>query len=1024
MRTLLDLLYQRTDAYANNLLYACQEGEGEPARHLSYEELTRRVCALGEHLVTCKLHRERALLFYPSGPDYIVAFLACLYAGIIPVPLYPPRKNQSVKRVLSVITDAQPSAVLTTEKIFRYAPALFKETGAASMQWIVTDTMPPPADFNWRPVHTSDTALAFLQYTSGSVGDPKGVMVTHRNLLQNQQMLFKMFGEMQSPVMVSWLPIFHDMGLILFMLQPIYAAGCLHLMSPADFLQKPYRWLKTISDQQADCSGAPNFAYELCIRRITPEQKATLDLRSWKVAQNAAEPVNAHTLERFYQAFRDCGFRREAFYPCYGLAEATLGVAGGKKEAGVRLYHANGQLLQQHTLKEIAATDPKAIPLVDCGMPVMQELLIVDPATQEPLKDETIGEIWINGTNVAQGYWNRPEQTAATFEAVLAGQPGKHYLRTGDLGFVKDGSVFITGRLKELIIIRGRNIYPQDVERIAENAHEALQPFAGAAFAVNADGTEQLVIVQELKRAFSRDPDVEAITSAIRQAVTDQLDVPVFAIWLIRTSSIPKTSSGKIQRLACRKAFLEQDEDTLLVLGKWQAAAEGTQEAVAATETRPVAMITDWLKKAIAQQCGISVNTIQAQDALDKFGLDSMAAAHITNALSEWMGIQVPPTVVYDYPDIQSLSQWLHQALYGSPLTIHAGVAAVQLPLAVPIAVVGIGCRFPEAHGPEAFWELLRTGKSAIQALPAGRWPGLSESAYKGYEFIRQGGFLENIDQFDAGHFGISAAEAAKMDPQQRFLLEVSWEALEDANIAPASLAGLPVGVFVGISANDYARLQQDPALLDAWYGTGNAASIAANRLSYFYDLRGPSMAVDTACSSSLVAVHHACNSLQRQECSVAMAAGVNIMAAPDLSLVFAKAGMLSPDAQCKTFDAAANGYVRGEGCGVVILKRLSDALRDGDRVYGVIKGSAVNQDGRTNGLTAPNGPAQEAVIRNALAAANVKPHQLSLVETHGTGTALGDPIEVNALLQVLSEGRTPDNPCYAGAVKTSRSRR
>ncbi len=346
-------------------------------------------------------------------------------------------------------------------------------------------------------------------------------------------------------------------------------------------------------------------------------------------------------------------------------------------------------------------------------------------------------------------------------------------------------------------------------------------------------------------------------------------------------------------------------------------------------------------------------------------------------------------------------------------------------PLGRSLAIIGLGCRFPGANNPEAFWQLLRDGKDAITEVPPERWdinafydPNLKSP---GKMNTRWGGFLEQVDLFDPHFFGISPREAERMDPQQRLLLEVSWEALENAGIAPEQLAGSQTGVFFGISNNDYSRLQsKTPADVDAYTVISNADSIAANRLSYVLDLRGPSLIVDTACSSSLVALHQAYQSLRLEECNMAIVGGVNLILSPELTISFSQARMMAADGRCKTFAADADGYVRGEGCGVVILKRLSDALRDNDNILALIRGSAINQDGRSNGLTAPNGPAQQAVIRQALKNAGVAPEEISYVETHGTGTALGDPIEVKSLKAVLQPGRSPDKPCVLGALKAN----
>ncbi len=345
-----------------------------------------------------------------------------------------------------------------------------------------------------------------------------------------------------------------------------------------------------------------------------------------------------------------------------------------------------------------------------------------------------------------------------------------------------------------------------------------------------------------------------------------------------------------------------------------------------------------------------------------------------------------------------------------------------------PIAIIGIGCRFPGgADNPEAFWHLLRDGVNAITEVPSDRW---DIDAYydpdpdaPGKMYTRYGGFLGQVDTFDPQFFGISPREAVSLDPQQRLLLEVSWEALENANQVPEQLFSSSTGVFIGICANDYSKvlsrgMTQTP--IDAYFGTGNALSVAAGRLSYTLGLTGPSMAVDTACSSSLVAVHLACQSLRSRECDLALVGGVNLLLAPEASINFSKARMMAADGRCKTFDAAADGYVRGEGCGVLVLKRLSAAVADADNILAVIRGSAVNQDGPSGGLTVPSGPSQQAVIRQALDNAGVKSSQVSYVEAHGTGTFLGDPIEVGALGAVFGKERPQDNRLVIGSVKTN----
>ena len=343
-----------------------------------------------------------------------------------------------------------------------------------------------------------------------------------------------------------------------------------------------------------------------------------------------------------------------------------------------------------------------------------------------------------------------------------------------------------------------------------------------------------------------------------------------------------------------------------------------------------------------------------------------------------------------------------------------------------PIAVIGVGCRLPGAGGPDAFWDMLENGREGIREVPAARWP-IDEyfdpdPDALGKMSTRSGGFLDEIDKFDPAFFGIAPREAAAMDPQQRLLLEVSWEALENAGLAPTSLVGSRTGVYVGICSGDYLQLLlgRGASSIDVYLASGNAPSVASGRLSYVLGLQGPCMTIDTSCSASLVAIHSACQSLRLGESSLALAGGVNLICAPETTIALSKGHMLAGDGRCKTFDAAANGFSRGEGCGIVVLKRLSDAKRDGDRILALIRGSAINQDGKSSGLTVPNGLAQESVIRDALAAAGLQGSDIDYVEAHGTGTSLGDPIEVRSLARVLGEGRDPDMPVVIGSVKTN----
>lgn len=458
----------------------------------------------------------------------------------------------------------------------------------------------------------------------------------------------------------------------------------------------------------------------------------------------------------------------------------------------------------------------------------------------------------------------------------------------------------------------------------------------------------------------------------------------------------------------------------------------------------------DWLVQRLAALLDLPAAEIPVDVPFAGLGLSSLQAVELSDHLQRWAGVELSPTAAYDYPSIADIAG--HVAALAGPdapdtadrpagtarphrpdesgeagaATPHAGTRSVNEPVGpVPIAVVGIGCRLPGARGPAEFWELLTHRVDAIGEVPAGRWDAAAfydpDPAVPGKMNTRWGGFLDDIEGFDAEFHGISAREAARMDPQQRLALEVAWEALEDAGIPADALAGSPTGVFMGVSSFDHATaLWSSMRDIQPYDGTGGALSIVANRLSYAFNLRGPSLVVDTACSSSLVAIQLACQALRSGEADLALAGGVNVVTSPRIGLSFSAGGLTAPDGRCKPFDQRADGYVRSEGVGVVVLKPLPRATADGDRVYAVILGGAVNQDGRTNGLTAPNGFAQEAVLTAACRAAGVPGSAVGYVEAHGTGTAVGDPIEVAALARVLAGGRTDGDELRVGSVKSN----
>jgi acyl-CoA synthetase (AMP-forming)/AMP-acid ligase II len=544
------------------------DGQNEEVS-ISFKELDCGARAIAAWLSQRVRTSDRVLLVYPPGIEYITAFYGCLYMGAVAVPMYPPRRNQNSLRLQSVVSDSQPAIALTSEPILKRVDLLLNQTPELlNIGWLSTDRVDHGAYSDWQEPEISRDALAFLQYTSGSTAAPKGVMVSHENLLYNSRMIHTAFEHEESSVIVTWLPLYHDMGLIGNIIQSLYAGARCIFMSPATFVQKPLRWLQAISKYRAHTSGGPNFAYELCARKVTPEKTEGLDLSSWRVAFNGSEPVRHDTLERFAAAFEPCGFRPEAFYPCYGLAEATLFVSGGLKSTAPICQRLDVAALEHDGLASPSSSIEKTRNVVGCGASRLdQRIVIVDPELFTRCAPGEIGEIWVSGPNITRGYWRKPEETEYTFSAYLADTGEGPFLRTGDLGFFIAGELFIASRLKDLIVIDGCNHYPQDIEQTVEYSHDSVRTGCVAAFSVDADSEERLVVVAEVdnsSRARSRastgkdflPADSESVIYAIRRLIAEHNDLQVYDVVLLKPGAIPKTSSGKIMRRACRTEYL------------------------------------------------------------------------------------------------------------------------------------------------------------------------------------------------------------------------------------------------------------------------------------------------------------------------------------------------------------------------------------------------------------------------------------------------------------------------------------
>lgn len=684
---------------------------------ITYRRLYQAARAAGAILRERCAERERAALLYPSGIDYIVAFFGCLCANLIAVPLHAPRPGHSDARIAAVIADCGAAVVLRPPASSRDGGDTRQEHGVPAIE------LPPHAALaggdGARPVPDADS-IAYLQYTSGSTGSPNGVMATHRSVLANLELIRGGFNFTEDDAFVSWLPLFHDMGLVGNVLTPIYLGVKCVLMSPAAFLQRPYRWLKAIQDHAASVAGGPNFAYDVCVERTTEEQRRELTLGSWRVAFNGAEPVRAATLARFSEAFAVSGFRPSAFHPCFGLAEATL-LVGGHRDARPTTCRVDAAELNGGCVRLTLDAGAGTAVLVGCGKQGRGErIAIVAPDTGELLPEDRVGEIWVSGASIAAGYWDKPNATERTFRARLGGD-GRTFLRTGDLGFLHDQELYIAGRLKDMIIVRGKNHFPQDIEYTVERGHAAIQPGGVAAFATAEDGNERLIVVAELRAAARGRHDTTSVIQSIQENIAARHQLAVHCVILIKARALPKTTSGKVQRRKTRELFLsgaldvidssrfdalptqapadsaKSDARSIGDIEKKQSApppATAAAPTCAPSASSGVADVRQWMSAWIAARTGRPAHAIDVTATFHSFGLDSIAAVEFAHALEEryGRGRDFSPTLVWEYPTIAALAGYVHRECTspGSGGAIRAAepVAVMESPADADLAVL------------------------------------------------------------------------------------------------------------------------------------------------------------------------------------------------------------------------------------------------------------------------------------------------------------------------------------------------
>ncbi|MGE0707481.1 MAG: SDR family NAD(P)-dependent oxidoreductase [Planctomycetota bacterium] len=953
---------------------------------------------------------QAVLLVLPHPGELVGALWGCFLGGFVAVPL-----GRSLRRRID-----EDRELLTQVRARTGDPLLVAEddllADLADEGWSTcraAGIFEAPEGEAWHAPRPDDPAL--IQFSSGSTGSPRGVVLTHANLLANMRAAAACLEASAADVMLSWLPLHHDMGLSYHLTATLVGARQV-LLTPVRFARRPVGWLEELSARRATASAGPNFAYAQVLRRLRPGQLEGLDLSRVRCLLSGAEPVSLELVERFERTLAPAGLAAGVVRPAYGLAEATCAVtiaAGDRRRAYT--FDRDG-LEDPAGAEQVPPEHPRAATFAGLGGPVPGvELRVLGP--RGPLPSGVVGEVCVRGPSVASALLDERGRTP------LLDDEG--WLRTGDLGLIAGSELVLTGRAKDVVFVAGRNLFASDLEEVVRAVPGVRADRVAVVGCTDpASGLEQVVPVVGLARRGGRSRG--EVVAAVAERLGEALAYPVTRVVVLPPEFFPRTTSGKLQRHRLRAALERGELDAYAIAalalgesgrlarqasGEWAALREGP------APTAPPAGPAGWLEQVRAvwaEALDLSPGEVGLDRSFFALGGDSLLAVEVHALLEERCGRRLDVSFLRDCRTVRETADYLLRAL-SAPAAPAAPRPAAR---AGGVAVVAMAGRFPGAPDTEALWDLLRAGRVATGTVPAERWDAARyhdpDPRAPGKTVCTSGGFLAGIKRFDPGAFGLSLEEARQTDPQQRIFLEVAAEAL-----ARAGARTRRVGVFAGAGGNEYfQRHATRPTYVTAETAAASLDHMLAARVAQRLGLTGPAITLDAACATSLVAVHQACRSLLAGECELAVAGGVQLNLTVLPFLLFSQAGVLSPSGRCRPFCADADGFVPGEAAGAVVLKPLEAALRDHDPILGVIRGSAVNNDGGSLSPLAPNPAGQREVLEHAYREAGIDPASLDYVEAHGTGTPVGDPVEVRALGQVLA-GAAPGS-VGLGSIKAN----
>ncbi|MCK4257761.1 MAG: amino acid adenylation domain-containing protein [Halanaerobiales bacterium] len=964
---------------------------------------------------------DKVIIEIENDQKFFCVFWASILGGIIPAPISTPipfsLDSQELQKLLKIWSVLEKPIIVTDVKnIPKYKTIqetnLYNDLKFHSFQELLMD------DEEERIYYPSPDEIAFLQFSSGSTGDPKGVILTHQNLIANIRSICESNKLESNDISVSWLPHTHDMGLIGLHLLGVYSQMNQVKMLPQFFLKRPLTFLKKITEHKGTLCSMPNFGFSWILEKVKEESLKDIDLSSLRVLSNGAEPISSQIMSTFVETFKKCGLRPETMSPVYGMAEASLALCFTplKEQPLVRKIRKN-DFYKNGIIKEQNINTDETIFIVDEGFPIPGVSIRVVDENDKFVEEKIVGNIQVKGPNVTRGYINNKNANQNLF--------CDGWLRTGDMGFIIDGRLTVSGRRKDIIFVNGKNFYSYDIE---EAVYEIKKIRRGDVAAIGVHNfetdTENIIIFIKYKGSIKK---FLGFHDKITKIVNKNLGIILKHV--IPVNKISKTTSGKLQRYILKENYLNSKYAQII--------QEIDRELKNFLLTRkdivePENELEEKVRKIWAEVLNLEENCISVLDKFAEIGGNSVKAVQIITELEKLFNRELSHEILIQNDTIHEIAVSLEE-MNVKEFNIVSHIMntekdQVQNRCNEPfkdIAVVGISLRLPDSNNVEEFWEHLLNGKNLIRKIPSERKTLANVREWEDWL-----GYINDVDKFDAEFFNISEEEARFMDPQQRLMLEVVYEALEDWGTHEIGRKK-KMGVFIGATQNnyneiiyDYLRQKNNLDNLSPSTMIGNILNMISARISHTFDFTGPALTIDTACSSSLTALYYAIKSLRAGEIETALVGGASLILTPTTHFLSKNSGILSNGGECKAFGADSDGTVLGEGIGVILLQPLEKAIQEKRQIYGVIKGIGINNDGSSLGIMAPNPDGQLRVLIQAYYDAGIDPRQLTYIETHGAGTKLGDPVEVKALSRLfkdlLKNSALEKKFCGIGSVKSN----